>query len=86
MYVVVDGDVEIRLHDQVIDTIGRGATLGEVGLVDKGPRSATAIAKTDCRLEPVDARRFEFLVQQTPFFALDVMRALVDRLRRQREH
>jgi CRP/FNR family transcriptional regulator, cyclic AMP receptor protein len=46
-----------------------------MAMIDKAPRSATAIAKTDCR-------RFEFMVSETPFFALHVMRVLVDRLRR----
>ena len=42
---------------------------------------ATATARTDCELVPVDEHRFGFLVQQTPFYALHVMRVLVERLR-----
>ena len=86
MYVVVEGQVDIAVHGKVIDTIGAGASLGEIGLVDKQPRTATATARTDCRLEVIDARRFQFMVQQTPFFALEMMETLVARLRREREH
>jgi len=86
MYVVVEGEVDIFVRGQRIDTIGPGACLGEVGLVDKGPRSAAAIAKVDCKLEPIDAKRFQFLVQNTPYFALQVMQTLVERLRLCREH
>ena len=45
------------------------------------PRSATAITRTDAELVPIDEKRFLFLVQQTPFFALQVMRVMAERLR-----
>jgi CRP-like cAMP-binding protein len=35
------------------------------------------------RLVAIDERRFNFLVQQTPFFALQVMRIMSERLRAQ---
>lgn len=82
---VVEGEVDIAVHGKIIGTIGPGSSLGEIGLVDKQPRTATAIARTDCRLELIDARRFQFMVQQTPFFALEMMATIVTRLRRERE-
>jgi CRP-like cAMP-binding protein len=39
------------------------------------------IAVTDCEFVEVDDKRFNYLVQQTPFFALKVMRVLSERLR-----
>jgi CRP/FNR family cyclic AMP-dependent transcriptional regulator len=39
------------------------------------------VAKSACRLALVDEKRFLFMVQQTPFFALHVMRVLATRLR-----
>ena len=82
MYVVKDGEVEVRIGDQVVGVMQAGDLLGEMALVDTSPRSATAVARTECRLVPIDQRRFTFLVQQTPFFSLHVMRVLADRLRR----
>lgn len=84
MYVVVEGQVDILVQGERIDTLGPGISLGEVGLVDKGPRTATAVARSDCRLEPIDARRFQFMVQQTPYFALEMLEILALRLRRSR--
>ena len=55
---------------------------GEMALIDREPRSATAIAETDCELVVIDKRRFWFLVQETPYFAEIVMRVMADRLRR----
>ena len=56
---------------------------GELALIDRRPRSATAVAVTACVLAPIDEKQFQFMVQQTPFFALQVMRVLTERLRRQ---
>jgi CRP/FNR family cyclic AMP-dependent transcriptional regulator len=81
MYAVTEGEVDIRVHDKVIDTVGPGGIVGEMALIDTKPRSATAIAKTDCKLVPISEKRFTFLVQQTPNFALQVMRVMADRLR-----
>jgi CRP-like cAMP-binding protein len=53
-----------------------------MALIDHGPRSATVTASTDCTLAEIDEKRFLFLVQQTPIFALNVMRTLSHRLRR----
>ena len=56
--------------------------VGEVGIVLPGPRSASVVAKTDCEFVAVDEKRFQFLVQQTPFFATQVMRVMAERLRK----
>jgi CRP-like cAMP-binding protein len=81
MYAVVEGEVEILLGDRVINTAGAGSIIGELALVDDSPRSATARTRTACKLVPIGQKRFEFLVQQTPFFAIHVMRVMADRLR-----
>lgn len=85
MCAIQDGEVEIRLGDKVIDRHGPGVIFGEMALLEKKPRSASAVAATDCRLVPIDKSYFMRLVQQTPFFALQVMEILSDRLRRQTE-
>ncbi len=82
MYVLVEGEIDIIHHGQVIDQHGAGSLIGEMALLDASPRSATAQAKTNCRVVPITEKRFLFLVQQTPFFALQVMRLMSERLRR----
>lgn len=82
MYVVMSGSVMIIIHGKVVELAEAGAIVGEMAMIDDGPRSATVIAKTDSTLLPIDRKRFNFLVQQTPNFALHVMRVIADRLRR----
>ena len=82
MYVVQVGEVRIAVGDTLLETAGPGAIIGEMALIDQAARSATAIALTDCKLVPIDQARFLFLVQHTPFFAIQVMRIMAERLRR----
>jgi CRP-like cAMP-binding protein len=82
MYVVLEGELEIRVHDKAIDTTGPGGMIGEMALIDSAPRSATCVAKTACKVVPVNERQFNFMVQETPNFALTVMRLMCQRLRR----
>jgi CRP-like cAMP-binding protein len=81
MFAVVEGDLEVVHDGEVIERIGAGETFGEMSLVDKSPRSADVRAATQCRVVEIDERRFGFLVQQNPFFALEIMRTLSKRLR-----
>ncbi len=82
MYVLMSGTALIVVHSRVVETAEAGAIIGEMGMIDEGPRSATVVAKTDCKFVPIDRKRFNFLIQQTPNFALHVMRVIADRLRR----
>jgi CRP-like cAMP-binding protein len=81
MYVVVDGKIDIVVNGNVIDSVGPGGILGEMALIDTRPRSASAVAQTDCQIVPINEQRFKFLIQETPAFAIQVMKVLVNRLR-----
>ncbi len=82
MYAVIEGEVEISIGGKLLDTTSAGGLVGEMALIDSSPRSATAIAKTECKLVTVDQKRFNFLVQQTPNFAINVMKIMVERIRK----
>ena len=82
MYVVRDGEVTLRVKGELVETLGPGGVLGEMALIEHAPRTATATAKTDCKLVPIPEKRFMFMVQQTPHFALQIMKVVAERLRR----
>lgn len=81
MYAVLEGEVEIVRQNKVLDTVQPGGVFGEMALLDQQPRAATAIAKTDCMVATINEQRFTRLVGQNPYFALDLMRLLVTRVR-----
>jgi CRP-like cAMP-binding protein len=82
MYVVRSGELNIERNGKVMETVGPGGLFGEMALIDGSPRVATVRAKTDCEVAPINEKTFLFLVHETPFFAVAVMRTLANRLRR----
>jgi CRP-like cAMP-binding protein len=52
-----------------------------MALLDSSPRTARAVARTGCKLVPVNQKRFNLLVQHTPDFAIQIMRVMAGRLR-----
>lgn len=82
MYAVVGGEVVLTIGDREVERLGPGTVFGEMALVDARARSATAMTAGEARLVRVDARRFRFLVSQTPMFATQVMAIMADRLRK----
>ena len=81
MYVVVEGDVEITLRGKVLETVHAGGVFGEMALIDQHDRSADVTAKTDVKVAPIDRKRFLYFVGRNPFFALEVMKVMTERLR-----
>ena len=82
MYVVLEGEVELRINGSVNEILRPGEPFGEMALIDGSPRIATVIAKTPCKLIAISEKRFLFMVQQTPHFALQMLRVISERLRR----
>jgi CRP/FNR family cyclic AMP-dependent transcriptional regulator len=85
MYVVIAGEVDLKIGDAIVETVASGGVFGEMALIDHRDRSATAIGKSDGTIVPVNQKRFLYLVQNTPFFAVEVMEVMADRLRRMDE-
>jgi CRP/FNR family cyclic AMP-dependent transcriptional regulator len=83
MFGIVEGAIELHTANRVVNTLGPDDIFGEMALVDKEPRSATAVATADTVLAVIDRQRFLFLVHETPTFALAVMSTMADRFRRE---
>ncbi len=81
MFGVIEGQVDLRLHNGRTSTVGPDQTFGEMALLDATTRSATATAVVESKLAVIDKRRFLFLVGETPTFALQVMASLAEKLR-----
>jgi CRP/FNR family transcriptional regulator, cyclic AMP receptor protein len=81
MYVIREGTVDISVDGHVLASIGPQSVCGEMALIEDTVRSATATAQTECVAAAVDRHRFQFMVQEIPWFAIEVMRTMADRLR-----
>jgi CRP/FNR family transcriptional regulator, cyclic AMP receptor protein len=85
MYVLATGSAEVLVNNRVVEILQPGNIVGELGIVSPGPRTACVVAKDDCEFVEISEKRFQYLVQQTPFFATQVMRVLAERLRHANE-
>jgi CRP-like cAMP-binding protein len=81
LFVIKSGQVRIQIGNRTVTELAADSIFGEMALIDNEPRSATAVAVTDVELVAVSEKQFLFLVSQTPYFALKVMRVLAQRLR-----
>lgn len=82
MYGIIEGQVDLIVNGKAVETIDKGDVFGSGALIGVGYRTYTAIAKTDCKLAFLDRRKFLFAVQETPIFALKVMKSYSERLTR----
>ncbi|MDZ7957380.1 MAG: cyclic nucleotide-binding domain-containing protein [Aulosira sp. DedQUE10] len=82
MYGIIAGEIEIFINNKLIETIQPGEVFGIGVLVGIKNRTYTAIAKTNCQLAFLNEQRFIFAVQETPLFALQVIKNYSERLTR----
>jgi CRP-like cAMP-binding protein len=81
MFVVQSGVVEMVIGDKVVEVCGPNEAIGFMSMIDNAPRSSTARVKEDCELSVIDQRKFRFMVDEVPNFALYIMGAMARRIR-----
>lgn len=82
MYGILEGEIEQYINGQLIETLKTGDIFGVGALIQPDRLRVTkAIAKTGCKLASMNQRHFLFAIQETPTFALEVLRSYYDRLR-----
>jgi CRP-like cAMP-binding protein len=81
MYVVQSGEIEMVIGDKVIEVCGPNEAIGFMSMIDGAARSSTARVKETCELSVIDQRKFRFMVDEVPNFALYIMGAMARRIR-----
>jgi len=81
MYLLIEGEANIRRGSRSLDVVKRDEIFGEMAAITHQPRSASAFARTPCRVLSLDARQFRRAIEQTPEFGLMLMNIMVTRLR-----
>lgn len=80
-FVVLEGSVVVKRRDRKVATLGPGDVVGELALLDHGPRTATAVCDGDCTLFVVDQRHFRGVIERHPTIAMKLLTSLAERIR-----
>ncbi len=80
-FVIMSGSVTVRRAGRKITTLGAGDVVGELSLLDHGPRTATAVCDDDCELFVIDQRHFRKVLEDQPGISLKLLNTLAGRIR-----
>jgi CRP-like cAMP-binding protein len=81
MYLLLEGMVVLSAKGRPLGTVKVGDIFGEMAAISDSPRSATAVAKSPCRVISLDDKQFTAALQKKPEFALMMLGTLITRLR-----
>ncbi len=80
-FVVLDGEVSVKRNGRKVTTLGVGDVVGELSLLDHGPRTATVVCETDCTLLVIEQRRFLGVLDDVPAISHKLLANLAGRIR-----
>ena len=80
-FVIESGTVRIERDGRTVNTMSDGEFLGEIALLDGGPRTATATTVTPCRLLKLGYPQFQELFDREPGIRAAILEDLARRLR-----
>jgi CRP/FNR family transcriptional regulator, cyclic AMP receptor protein len=81
MYLLLEGQVALSVRGKTIATVKEGEVFGEMAAISASPRSASALARSACRVIALDDKQFYAALQKKPEFALMMLGTLIQRLR-----
>jgi len=80
-FVILDGTALVKRNNKKVAVLGSGAVVGELSLLDHGPRTATVIAETDVSLLVIGQRQFLGVLDEVPALSHKLMSTLAGRIR-----
>ena len=80
-FIVLDGAIKIERGGNEINRLGRGDFLGEIALIDQGPRTATATAAGPARVMVLTSAAFASMLSKNPGVETKILRVLASRVR-----
>lgn len=81
MFVLVSGGARVERNGESLGDRGAGAVLGEIALIDGGPRTATVTLTESSRLLVLARREFHTLMDEFPDIRMRVLETVAQRLR-----
>ena len=80
-FIVIEGTIEVKRKGRRLARLGPGDYLGEIALIDHGPRTATAMVETEARLLVLASREFHSMLASDPRIENKILRTLAARVR-----
>lgn len=81
MYLLLKGEVGLVAGRKDIGRVRPGEIFGEMALISDAARSASAVARTACRVIELDDNAFQAALRKKPDFAVMMMSVMIHRLR-----
>lgn len=86
MFIIIEGKVEISKilgdHKTILAVLEKGSIFGEMAIIDREPRSATAMTLSNATLLEISRDMFEDRLSKVPPWMKSFFAIMVDRLRR----
>jgi CRP-like cAMP-binding protein len=80
-FVVLEGTVTVKRNGKKVASLGPGTVVGELSLLDHGPRTATVTCETDCTLLLITQRHFSAVLDEIPALAHKLLASLAGKIR-----
>ena len=80
-FLIVDGEVEVRIDDREVRRLGPGEYLGEIALIFGGKRTATAVASKPTRLYVLGEASFTAMLRKQPRIEDKILTTVTERMR-----
>ena len=80
-FLILDGNASVKRGKREIAKLGPGQYFGELALLDRGPRSASVIAKDDMEVLVLGQREFAGVIDEVPTLAHKLLTSMARRLR-----
>ncbi len=80
-FVILDGAAVVRRNDRKVAELGPGAMIGQLGLLDRGPRTATVVADGPVEVLVLAPRQFSSLLDEVPAINHKLLRSLAGMVR-----
>jgi len=80
-FVIINGSATVKRNGKKVATLGAGSVVGELSLLDHGPRTATVVAETDCTMLVISQRQFLAVIDAIPAISHKLLATLAGRIR-----
>ena len=80
-FIILSGKATVKRSGKKVATISTGSVVGELSLLDHGPRTATVVCETECQVLVIGRGNFLRVIDKVPALTHKLFAALAMRIR-----